>query len=129
MKDKIFEKIQEDSNKSLNHYLKMFNIIDSATEVKSGAPKKNIDFAIILSNLGLIELNPKTGKIIDDFHDYLFKFGIEIGVGIGKRDVINMIKDDAGTFEECLNINPEEIVKYKIEPTFVKDLKEVLQNE
>lgn len=129
MKDKIYEKIKEDSTKSYAHYLKMLGVIDDENSVKSETPKKNVDFMILLSRLGLIESNPENMDTIEEFHDYLFKFGIEMGVGHGKRMIIDAIKSNSVDFEELMNINPEEFVTYDLKPTFISDMKEALLNE
>lgn len=64
---------------------------------------------------------------IDEFHDYLFKFGIELGISTGKKMIIEGIQDGLIDINELIKIDPEEIVDYKMEPTFITDMKETLK--
>ena len=129
MKDKIYDEIKEKHCKSSGKYMKSFGIINDENEVESGTPKKNIDLMIILSNLELIEPNQETLDKINEFHDYLFKLGIEIGVGQGKKMVIDAIKNDDATYDKLMEIDPEQYTNYEFEPTFISDMKEALFNE
>mgnify|MGYP006908800527 CR=1 FL=1 len=129
MKEKIYEKVKEDSKQAYAHYLKAFGIIDDEKSVKSETPKKNIDLMILLSKLGLIESNSENIEIINEFHDYLFKLGIEMGVGHGKRMVIDAIKSRSIDFKKLMEMNPQEFVAYNLEPPFIADMKEALANE
>ncbi len=129
MEDKIYEIIKEKNAKSAGMYMKYLGIIDDEDSVKSGIPKKNIDLLIILSNIGLIGQNPETGDIINEFHDYLYKLGISVGIGHGKRMIIESIREYPDSFENIMEIEPEDFVNYNIEPTFIHDLKESIANE
>lgn len=129
MEDKIYEIIKEKNAKSAGMYMKYLGIIDDEDSVKSGIPKKNIDLLIILSNIGLIGQNPETGDIINEFHDYLYKLGISVGIGHGKRMIIESIREYPDSFENIMEIDPEDFVNYNIEPTFIHDLKESIANE
>ena len=129
MEDKINEIIKEKNAKSAGMYMKYLGIIDDEDSVKSGIPKKNIDLLIILSNIGLIGQNPETGDIINEFHDYLYKLGISVGIGHGKRMIIESIREYPDSFENIMEIDPEDFVNYNIEPTFIHDLKESIANE
>ena len=130
MEDKIYEIIKEKNAKSSGHYMKILGIVEDENSIKFGTPKKNIDLMIILSNLGLIEPNPENGEIIDDYHDYLYKFGINLGIGNGKKIIIDSIKENPNSFETIMELDPEEFVNYDdIKPTFIHDLKESITNE
>jgi len=129
MEDKIYEIIKEKNAKSAGMYMKYLGIIDDEDSVKSGIPKKNIDLLIILSNIGLIGQNPETGDLINEFHDYLYKLGISVGIGHGKRMIIESIREYPDSFENIMEIDPEDFVNYNIEPTFIHDLKESIANE
>lgn len=129
MEDRIYEIIKEKNAKSAGMYMKYLGIIDDEDSVKSGIPKKNIDLLIILSNIGLIGQNPETGDIINEFHDYLYKLGISVGIGHGKRMIIESIREYPDSFENIMEIDPEDFVNYNIEPTFIHDLKESIANE
>ena len=129
MEDKIYEIIKEKNAKSAGMYMKYLGIIDDEDSVKSGIPKKKIDLLIILSNIGLIGQNPETGDIINEFHDYLYKLGISVGIGHGKRMIIESIREYPDSFENIMEIDPEDFVNYNIEPTFIHDLKESIANE
>ena len=129
MEDKIYEIIKEKNAKSAGMYMKYLGIIDDEESVKSGIPKKNIDLLIILSNIGLIGQNPETGDLINEFHDYLYKLGISVGIGHGKRMIIESIREYPDSFENIMEIDPEDFVNYNIEPTFIHDLKESIANE
>lgn len=129
MEDKIYEKLKEDSAKSYAHYLKMMGVIDDENAVKSETPKKNVDFMTLLSRLELIESNDENMETISEFHDYLFKFGIEMGISHGKRMIIDAIKSDSVDFEKLMEINPQEFVTYEFEPPFIADMKEAISNE
>lgn len=129
MEDKIYEIIKEKNAKSAGRYMKYLGIIDDEDSVKSGIPKKNIDLLIILSNIGLIGQNPETGDLINEFHDYLYKLGISVGIGHGKRMIIESIREYPDSFENIMEIDPKDFVNYNIEPTFIHDLKESIANE
>jgi len=129
MEDKIFNVIKEKNAKSADHYMKILGIVKEEDSVKFGVPKKNLDFLIILSKLGLIGPDSEYGETINDFHDYLYKLGINVGIGYGKRMIIDSIKEYPESFEGLMDINPEEIVDYDIKPTFINDLKESITNE
>lgn len=129
MKDKIYEEIKEKNRKTTEHYMRALGIIDSSDKVKSSIPKKNIDLGIILSKLNLIELNEETSNTIDEFHDYVFKLGIDIGVGSGKKLMIEAIQQDKSLFEDLMEIDPQEYVNYPIEPAFIEGIREVILDE
>ena len=129
MQDKIYEQIKERSTRSSGRYLKALGIIDDASEITGGIPKKNVDFSIILCKLDLIQANPENQKIIDEFHDYLLKLGIETGIGHGKRMIIEAIKRNDDFYGELMEVNPEMIVNYSYIPTFISDMKEAMKNE
>ena len=129
MIEKIFEKIKQKEQKSANHYLKALGIVGEKENVIGGNPKKNMDLAIILSNLGLIEITPETGEIIDEYHDYLFKLGIENGVGMGKKIVFDAVANEEISLEEIMDIDPEEYVNFNFQPSFIHDMKEAIRNE
>ena len=121
MEDKIYEIIKEKNAKTAGMYMKYLGIIDDEDSVKSGIPKKNIDLLIILSNIGLIGQNPETGDLINEFHDYLYKLGISVGIGHGKRMIIESIREYPDSFENIMEIDPEDFVNYNIEPTFIQE--------
>ena len=124
MKDKIYEEIKEKNLKTTEQYMRVLGIIDDDDEIKCGTPKKNIDLGIILSKLELIELNEETSNTIDEFHDYIFKLGIDIGVGSGKKLMIEAIQNDDSIFEKLMEIDPQEYVNYPIEPAFINQIRE-----
>lgn len=129
LKDKIYEEIKEKHCRSSGKYMKSFGIITDENNLTSGTPKRNIDLMAILSNLGLIEANQETIDKINEFHDYLFKLGIEIGVSQGKKIVIDAMKHNNAVFDKLMEINPEDYTDYEFEPTFISDMKEALFNE
>lgn len=124
LQDKIYENIKENNCKTIGKYMKTMGFVDDESEIKCGKPKKNMDFLIILSNLGLIEQNPKMGEIVNEFHDRLFKLGIEIGVIHGKKIIIDAIKKDKIDFEKLMEINPKEYTNYNPEPIFICNIEE-----
>lgn len=127
LKDKIYDDIKEKNCKVSGKYMKTLGIISNESEVKSGIPKKNIDFMTILAKLDLIEINEENLETIDEFHDYLFKLGLELGVSHGKRQVIDAIKSNSIDFKQIMEIDPEEYTKNAFEPTFISDMKEALK--
>jgi hypothetical protein len=129
MQDKIYEKLKEDSAKSYAHYLKKLGIITDEKSITGETPKKNMDLMTLLSKLGLIENNAENMKTINEFHEYLFKLGIEVGIGHGKRMVIESIKADAIDFKKLMEMDPQEFVTYNMDPTFISDMKEAFENE
>lgn len=129
MEDKIYEIIKEKNAKSAGKYMKILGVVNNEDAVKIGTPKKNIDLSIILSNIGLIESNQETNDIINKFHDYLYKLGIRVGVGLGKRMIIESIRAYPDSFENMMDIDPEDFVDYDIKPTFINDLKESITHE
>lgn len=129
MEDKIFNVIKEKNAKSAGHYMKILGIIEEDDSVQFGVPKKNLDLLIILNKIGLIENDAECGKTIDNFHDYLYKLGINTGIGHGKKMIIDSIKEYPESFESLMDINPEDIVNFDIKPTFINDLKESITNE
>ena len=129
MEEKIYTEIKEKHFNTTSQYLKALGIIDETDKVKGGTPKKNIDLGIILSQLELIELNEETSEIIDEYHDYVFKLGIELGVSSGKKMTIEAIKHDNSVFDELMKIDPDEFTNYSIEPSFIDGIREAILNE
>ena len=129
MEEKIYNEIKEKNFKTTSQYLKALGIIDENDNVKGGTPKKNIDLGIILSQFGLIELNEETSEIIDEYHDYVFKLGIELGVNSGKKMIIEAIKNDDSVFDELMKIDPNEYTNYSVEPSFIDGVREAILNE
>ena len=128
MEDKIYQKLKEQEIESANHYLNVMGISDKSP-INGTVPKKNIDFETILKRTGLIEDTRENSEIINEFHDYLFKFGINLGIGHGKQMIIEAIQEDNLDFEELMNVNPDEIVNFNLEPTYIRDMKEAMFNE
>jgi hypothetical protein len=128
MEDKIYEKLKEQEIESATRYIKILGA-SYAPEITDLIPKKNIDFATILNRMGLIELTQENREKINDFHDYLFKLGINLGVSHGKKMIIDAVKDDDIDFQEILDVNPEDLVDFNMEPTFIRDYKEAVVNE
>lgn len=122
MIDKIYEKIKEEQCSSMNTILNMFNITSEDNKVIGGTPKKNIDLSIILTKLNLVELEQGIGEQIDEFHDYLFKLGIENGISMGKQMLINQIICDEADIDKIMDIDPNEIVNFNYALGFLEGL-------
>ncbi len=123
MEEKIYQKIKEDEKQTAKRYGKIFGINEEITDT---VPKKNYDLEVLLKKLELI---PKDSEIINEinkFHDYLIKFGINVGIGAGKKIIIEAIQNETFEFDKLFDINPDNIVKYNMEPTFIRDLKEAI---
>ena len=125
MEDKIYEKLKHDHKESSKRYLKFMGM-DKDYPIKDVIPKKNFDFMTILNRTGLIEENPENSKKINDFHDYLFKYGINLGIGQGKKVIIEAIQNGKVNFEDLLDINPEDYVNHDLQPTYIRDMKEAI---
>ena len=126
MIDKIYEDIEEKQSKVSAKYLKNMGIVKDENAVKCMTPKQNLDFMIILHNLGLIEENSENLKKIDEFYEYLFKLGLEIGAYQGKKLLIDAIKKDFVDFDALMEVDVEELIDFDFEPTFITDMKEAL---
>lgn len=126
MEDKIYERLKEDQKRCANRYAKAFGMND---EIISTIPKKNLDLLIILKQIGLLPEEHDKLDELNDFHDYLFKFGIELGIPIGKQLIIDAIQSGSLDFEKLSKVNPEDFVTHDFEPTFVSDFKEAIVNE
>jgi hypothetical protein len=128
MEDKIYEKLKEQEKESSNHYLNVMGI-SADSPITGTIPKKNLDLMTILNKTGLIEKNPENCKKINEFHDYLFKFAIGLGIGHAKSMIIKAIQKGQLDFELLMDVNPEEYVNYDLEPTYIRDMKEAILNE
>ena len=110
----------------MNHYFKIIGIYKEVTET---LPTENIDILTILEHLELLPEDPDNLDKINDFYDYLFKFSIDLGIGMGKKMSIEAIQNRKIDFEKLKKIDPDSIVNYDIEPTFITDLREAIMNE
>lgn len=126
MENKIYEKIKEKQKECSDHYSKLIGI---DTEHYDTIPTKNFDLMNLLKKLELLPEDCDKLDEINEFYDYLFKLGIETGINLGKRQAITEIRNNSANFEEFMEIDPEMIVNYNVEPTFISDLKEALLNE
>ncbi len=126
METKIYEKLKENEIRSMNHYFKIIGIYKEVTET---LPTENIDILTILEHLELLPEDPDNLDKINDFYDYLFKFSIDLGIGMGKKMSIEAIQNRKIDFEKLKKIDPDSIVNYDIEPTFITDLREAIMNE
>ena len=123
MINKIYEKTKEEQFSSMNEFLKIFNITDdNENKIINGTPKKNFDLIIILRNLGLIDENPDLSEKINEFHEYLFKVGIDNGIALGKQLLINEIINDEIDFDEIMNIKPDELVNFNYTAGLIQGL-------
>ena len=107
--------------------MKNLGLIKDEDQVIGGTPKKNMDFIRILSNLELIEVNPENEEKIGEFYDYIFKMGLEIGIGQGKQLIIEALKDDQIDFDELMAIDASQFTNFNFEPTYITDMKESFQ--
>lgn len=126
METKIYEKLKENEIRSANHYFKVMGIDEEVTET---FPNKNIDILTILEHLELLPEDPENLDKINDFYDYLFKFSIDLGIGMGKKLTIEAIQNREIDFEKLKEIDPKSIVNYDMEPTFITDMREAIMNE
>lgn len=115
MKEKIFQKIREQQLEASHRYLENIDFIESK-EIINIIPKKNADLETILSKTTLIEMDEEKSEKINEFHDYLYKFGIEIGVSLGKQQVIDIIKNNIMTIDKINELNPEDFTKFHFIP-------------
>lgn len=129
MENKIFEKLQKDEIESAQRYMVALGVIEEGQNIRKTIPKKNTDLEILLAKLDLIEPNKEIDEIINDFHDYLYKLGIQAGISGGKKQLIEAVKDGYVDFDDLMKINPDDLVTYNMEPTFIRDLKEAVMNE
>ena len=123
MEDKIFNVIKEKNAKSAGHYMKILGIIEEDDSVQFGVPKKNLDLLIILSKIGLIENDAECGKTIDNFHDYLYKLGINTDSlkNYGKTNTIEPQKNQANTSakKKVIKLGPKS--EYPLFSTLYRD--------
>ena len=129
MEDKIYEEIKRKDTESIRHYMKTLNIIDDNNKVEYWTSRKNIDFIIILSNLGLVENNDENLKKLDEFFEYLFKLGIESGLCTSRQLMIDSIKKGKIDFDKLMEIDPNSYINYNFEPRFISDMKEAILND
>lgn len=127
--DKIYEDIEEKQTKVSSKYMKTLGIVKDENAITGIAPKQNLDFMIILHNLGLIESNSENMEKIDEFYKYLFKLGLEIGVHQGKKLLINALKKDMVDFDELMEFDIDILLNFDFEPTFITDMKEALNEK
>ena len=124
MIDKIFDDIKRRELECSNRYMESLGLAEKNGEMIGSIPKKNMDLRTILSKLDLIKSSRENLEKINDFHDYLFKLGIELGVTYSKRMVIDHIQNHHLDFEQLLEINTDEYVNYELLPGAIYDMKE-----
>ena len=121
MVDKIYEKLKEDELQTA----KRFNMLFGANHtIINTMPKKNLDLQVLLKKVDLIPQDCKKLDTINEFYEYLFKLGLETGIGMSKKMIIDSIKNGEVDFEEIMKVNPDDYVKYNREPTYIKEMKE-----
>ena len=89
--------------------------------LKERIRNENLDMLTLLSELGLIEENINNLDIINEFHEYLFKLGIEIGVADGKRMITDALKNDEIIIDEIKNIDGDKYTNFKFTAPFIGD--------
>ena len=119
MKDKIFNDYVKQETESSKQYYKAMGM--GNVNIKERIPNENLDMVTLLSKLGLIEKNMDNLNIINDFHDYLFKFGIEMGVADGKHIIMDALKNNKITIDEIKNINCDKYTDFKFASPFLGD--------
>lgn len=123
MHEKILEKVMEAEKKSCEEFLEEIGI-NPGSGIKNLYSKKNTDVFILLSELGLIEKNPENGEIIDKFYDYLILVGIDNGLAIGQRMILDSIRDDEKNYDEIMKIDTEDLVNLVINPRVIEEIME-----
>ena len=108
MIDKIFDETIEQEKKEFEKQLKKFGIIAESDEITKRLFKVNMDLLVILTKTGLIENTSENNAIIEEFHDEMYKLGIELGVHKGKKHIAELVKNDEITLEEINSYNPED---------------------
>ena len=112
MIDKIYEEVDKAEIEKYKKRAKAIALLnkrkdDEQDEINNFTLKVNYDLNIILLNSGLIEDSEENEKIIDDYYEYLIKFGISLGIGTGKKRIINAIKNDYIDYETIMEIDTE----------------------
>lgn len=128
MHEKIYERLKENNRRTTIQTIRNFKLVDDDidNDELNIIPNKNIDLKMLLSKFGLIENSPENLEIINDFYEYLFKFGIKTGISRGKKLVINVIKENPPEYEKLMKSNPKNFTNIKIEPVFLTEFKEAV---
>ena len=121
MHEKILEKVMEAEKKNCEEFLEELGI-STGGGIKNLYSKKNTDVFILLSELGLIEKNPENGEIIDKFYDYLILVGIDNGLAIGQRMILDSIRDEEKNYDEIMKIDTEDLVNLVINPSVIEEI-------
>ena len=119
MKDKIFNDYVKQETNSSKRYYKVMGM--GNVNLKERIRNENLDMLTLLSELGLIEENINNLDIINEFHEYLFKLGIEIGVADGKRMITDALKNDEIIIDEIKNIDGDKYTNFKFTAPFIGD--------
>ena len=119
MKDRIYEDYNNKKQELKLDYMKKTNVEFDESEFKSFIPNENYDLIRILSEFDLIKMNPSTLEAVNDFYEYIFKLGIEIGVREGQKRCIEEIKKNTLDLTKIMNTPPEEFVNFNIESDFI----------
>lgn len=108
MENKIYEKIEEEQIRNMNKFIKRSaGKPGNKTRIHSITQTKNYDLEMLLAKLGLIKPDTKNFEIIDEFNEYLTKYGIELGLSSGKKLAIEHIQEGKIPFERIMKINTE----------------------
>ena len=119
MIDKIFNDYKKQEFESEKQY---YSIIGMEKKIKfeNRIQRENLDLITILSNLGLIEKNNDNLSIINDFYEYLFKYGIELGVADGKRIIISALEKDEITTDDIMNLDYKKFTEFKFASPLIR---------
>ena len=112
MENKIYEKIEEEQIRNINKLIKISGKPGKKAMVHGITQTKNYDLEMLLTKLGLIKPDPKNFEIIDEFNEYLTKYGIELGLSSGKKLGIEHIQEGKIPFERMMKINTENYGKH-----------------
>ena len=127
MIDKIYEKMKEDEKKSARRYNKSLGIEEN--DSYKIMPKINFDVVTLLTKTGLLKEDSENIETVEEYYEYLFKLGIDVGITRGKQMVIDHLKENKIDINTIMEIDPETLIKHDLKPSYIGDMIDNFKNE
>ena len=91
--------------------------------------KINFDVVTLLTKTGLLKEDSENIETVEEYYEYLFKLGIDVGITRGKQMVIDHLKENKIDINTIMEIDPETLIKHDLKPSYIGDMIDNFKNE